>query len=197
MKTIKHIIPFAVAAAVLFSCGSGAGTDDKSGRPETELGRDTLGQNRQNNTESDRKFAMDAAEGGLYEVMMGELAQMNAQDPKVKDLGRMMVEDHGKANEELKMLAQKKDIQLPAGLGDEKQQTYNRMAAMKGKDFDKAYADLMVQDHQKDIALFRQEADSGQDPDLKSWASGKLPVLEHHLSMAQELQTKYNGQGGK
>jgi putative membrane protein len=48
---------------------------------------------------------------------------------------------------------------------------------------------MMVKDHKKDIDLFEREANNGEDADLKSWASGKLPTLKHHLEMAEKMQS--------
>jgi putative membrane protein len=135
--------------------------------------------------EDDTKFAVAAADGGMMEVELGKLAQTNASLQQVKDFGKMMVEDHSKANDELKALAQQKNISLPSALSDDKQKKYDDLAAMKGRDFDKAYTDFMVSDHKDDIEEFKDEAEKGADADIKNWAGGKVPVLEHHLEMAQ------------
>lgn len=100
----------------------------------------------------------------------------------------MMVDDHGKANEELKTLAAQKNITLPTVLSEECQNTYNDLAAKTGKDFDDAYTDFMVKDHKKDIDNFKKQADKGNDADLKSWAAGKVATLEHHLDMAKRAE---------
>jgi len=135
--------------------------------------------------EDDTKFAVSAADGGMLEVELGKLAQTNGSAPQVKDLGKMMVDDHSKANEELKAMAQQKNISLPAMMSEDKQKKYDDMAAKKGKDFDQAYADFMVSDHKDVIDAFQKEADKGADADIKAWAAGKLPALQHHLEMSQ------------
>lgn len=132
------------------------------------------------------EFASEAAEGGMMEVQLGELAQSNATSPKVKEFGQMMVTDHTKANEELKELAQTKKIALPAALGTEKMNKYNELREKKGNEFDKAYIEYMIKDHEEDIELFREESKEGEDPEIRAWAGGKLPTLEHHLQAAQE-----------
>ena len=111
----------------------------------------------------------------MMEVKLGQLAQTNGVAADIKDLGKMMETDHSKANEELKVLAAKKNITLPATLSDKCQKKYDDMAAKKGSEFDKAYASCMVDDHKKDIDKFQKEADNGKDDDLKAWANGKLP----------------------
>lgn len=140
------------------------------------------------NREDDMEFAVAAANGGMMEVQMGELAQRNGSSATVKEFGKMMVEDHSKANEELKALAQQKNITLPTSMGEDKQKMYDDLAKKTGKDFDKAYADMMVKDHKEDVEMFREQGEDGNDPELKSWAAGKVSVLEMHLQKAQAMQ---------
>jgi putative membrane protein len=138
--------------------------------------------------EDDSEFAVDAADGGMMEVQLGELAQTNAASADVKKFGKMMSTDHGKAGEELKALAQQKNITLPTALSDDKQKKYDDLAAKKGADFDKAYIAFMVDDHKEDIKEFEEAANDAKDPDVKTWAQGKLPVLKHHLQMAEAIK---------
>ncbi|HEY6161348.1 MAG TPA: DUF4142 domain-containing protein [Bacteroidia bacterium] len=135
--------------------------------------------------EDDMKFVKDAADGGMFEVMMGKYALEHATDPDVKMLGQHMFEDHSKANEELKVLAQKKGIELPTAVSDKHAKVYNDMMKKSGRDFDKAYSDQMVDDHKADIPKFEAEGKKGTDPDIRSWAAGKVDVLKGHLQMAQ------------
>ncbi len=137
------------------------------------------------NKEDDTEFAVAAADGGMLEVQLGELAQSNALSPQIKEFGKKMVDDHGKANAELKALAETKNITLPQTLGEKNLRKYNELRGKSGQEFDKAYSKLMVEDHEDDIDEFKKEADEGKDADLKSWASGKVPTLEHHLEMAK------------
>ncbi|XZF15706.1 DUF4142 domain-containing protein [Chitinophagaceae bacterium MMS25-I14] len=138
--------------------------------------------------EGDTKFAVTAADGGMMEVQLGKLALTNASDQQVKALGQMMINDHSKANDELKQVATQKNISLPAALSDKHQQKYDELSKKTGAEFDKAYTDLMVDDHKEDIEEFQKEADKGNDADLKTWAAGKVPVLQQHLQMAQTAQ---------
>ncbi len=135
--------------------------------------------------ENDAEWAVKAADGGMEEVQLGKLAQSNGTSPKVKELGKMMVDDHSKANEELKALAAKKNITLPAALSEKRQKDYDDLAKKTGADFDKAYTNMMIDDHQEDIDLFKKEGNDGKDADIKAWAAGKVATLEHHLEMAK------------
>ena len=135
----------------------------------------------------DNSFAKDAAEGGMAEVKMGQLAQTNAMNAKVKMFGERMVTDHTKMGDELKGVASRKNITLPSDISSKQQSTYKTLSAKTGADFDKAYISDMVKDHEEDIAAFQKEANSGTDEDLKAFASKALPTLQEHLKMAQDI----------
>lgn len=135
---------------------------------------------------ADHSFAMKAAQGGMAEVELGKLATEKGQNQQVKAFGQRMVDDHTKANDDLKSIAANKSINLPTSLDAKDQSTKDRLSKLSGAEFDKAYMRDMVNDHEKDVAEFRKEADHGQDPDLKAFAHKTLPVLEEHLRMAKE-----------
>ncbi|HTN45769.1 MAG TPA: DUF4142 domain-containing protein [Flavipsychrobacter sp.] len=139
--------------------------------------------------EKDADFVTTAANGGMMEVKLGELASSKASSKKVKDFAAMMVTDHSKANDELKAIATQKNISLPSSLSNDMQDKYNELNSKTGSEFDRAYISYMVKDHKEDIDLFKQEAEKGNDSDLKNWASGKIPVLEHHLHMAEQADS--------
>jgi putative membrane protein len=138
--------------------------------------------------EDDTKFAVNAASGGLMEVQLGQMAVNNGTSPEVKQFGQSMVDEHSKANQELIALAQQKNITLPTAPDEDKQKKIDELSKKSGTDFDKAYIDLMVDDHKEDIDEFQEEANNGKDVDLKGWAAGKVPVLQHHLEMAKAAQ---------
>ncbi len=126
----------------------------------------------------DKTFMKKAAKGGMMEVAMGKLAEEKAQNEDVKSFGKRMVTDHGKANDELKSIASKKGVQLPG-----KEHTGKWTS-------DKAYMDMMVKDHEKDLAEFKEEASSGSDPDVKKFAEDTAKVIQEHLDLAKETQAK-------
>jgi putative membrane protein len=134
----------------------------------------------------DRKFVEKAAAGGMAEVRMGKLAMERATTPEVKAFGKRMVDDHSKANDELKALASKKNLAVPTDITSEDKATYERLAKMSGKDFDKAYIDAMVKDHDEDVQEFKKQSQAGADPDLKAWAGKTLQVLEQHDHLAHQ-----------
>lgn len=144
----------------------------------------------------DRKFATEAAQDGLAEVALGKLATQKASDPAVKAFGQHMVEDHGKANEELKSLAKQKGWTLPDEPAAKHKATQARLEKLEGAAFDSAYAQDMVKDHEHAVAAFERQAKGGGDPDLKAWASKTLPTLKSHLQDSRDLAGKV-GKAGK
>jgi putative membrane protein len=129
-------------------------------------------------SEKDKTFMKKAAKGGVMEVTMGQVAEQKAQNEDVKSFGKRMVTDHSKANDELKSIASRKGFQLPS-----KEHTGKWTS-------DRAYIDMMVKDHEKDLAEFQEEANSGSDPDVKKFADDTAKVVQEHLNLAKEIQGK-------
>jgi putative membrane protein len=136
---------------------------------------------------ADAAFMKTAAMDGLAEVEHGRLAAQNAASAEVKQFGQRMVDDHSKANDELKSLAAQKQVTLPAELDPKHRAMQDKLAKLKGEAFDKAYMSHMVMAHQRAVTLFQQEAKSGKDPEAKAWAAKTLPVLQEHHKSARTL----------
>jgi len=139
---------------------------------------------------ADKSFITDAYEDGLAEVKMGEMGQAKSANADVKAFAAHMVTDHGKANAELKALADSKKVTVPSDVTMVAKGKAKLMDAKSGADFDKEYADAMVKDHKKAVADFEKAAKEAKDPDVKAFAAKTLPTLKAHLSMAEELQKK-------
>jgi len=144
----------------------------------------------------DQHFVTDAAVGGMAEVELGKLAADKAANADVKKFGQRMADDHGKANDELKVLAQSEKITLPSAIDAKHKATIDRLSKLSGEAFDRAYVEEMLKDHQKDVAAFRTESKSGKDPEVKAWAGKTLPTLEEHLKMVQDLNRTAVGTSG-
>jgi len=141
-------------------------------------------------SDKDKKFMKKAAEDNISGVMLGRLAATRAVRTEVKTSAAHMVEEHTKANEELKALATQKNVSLPAMLDNDRQKKCDAIIKMKSDKFDKKYPKCMVKDHEKAIKLFKKEAREGSDADVKKWASEKIPALEKHLAMWKDISGK-------
>jgi putative membrane protein len=141
-------------------------------------------------SDPDHKFYKTAAEGGLAEVQLGQLAEDKASDDAIKKFGAKMVTDHSAANQKLEQLAQSKNISLPTSPSVMEMATKTKLEVLSGNTFDKSYIKGMVKDHEEDIALFKREARSGKDPDAKAFALATLPTLQEHLKMIRSIAAK-------
>ncbi|UOQ54306.1 DUF4142 domain-containing protein [Hymenobacter cellulosivorans] len=137
--------------------------------------------------ERDAEFVVNAASDGMLEVELGKLAQQKATNPAVKTFGQHMVEQHSEANNALKALAGRKSLVLPASLGQEQQETYSKLAALTGTEFDKQYMASMVKDHKRDADEFEDMSEDAYDGDIRGFAAKYAPVLKEHLDMAEKL----------
>ncbi|HEX4966410.1 MAG TPA: DUF4142 domain-containing protein [Thermoanaerobaculia bacterium] len=147
---------------------------------------------------SDRKFFTAASQGGMVEVELGKIAAQKGSNPDVKTFGQRMVDDHSKANDQLKQLATQKGVNLSDKLSPAKQKEVDKYNKLSGAAFDRSYMSHMVTDHKEDVAEFQKEAKNGKDSDVKSWAQTTLPTLQDHLKMAQETSSKLGSKkGGK
>ncbi len=190
MKKLLLSICTLYSALIIFSCNNGnspGATANSTGKDAKEMAEEQ-NKNKIDSTaalKADADWAVKVADGGMLEVQLANLALTNAAAQKVKDFAKMMVDDHTKINDELKQAAAQKNITLPAALSDKSQKKYDDLAAKKGADFDKAYINAMIDDHQEDIDEFKKESADGKDADLKTWAANKLPTLQGHLDMAK------------
>jgi putative membrane protein len=134
----------------------------------------------------DREFIEQAAEGNRAEVAIGALVDGRALRPEVAAFGHMMVNDHSAANEQLAAIAVAHHIALPTSLG-EHQAGFDRVVDRQLDPFDRELMRVMLGDHQEAVELFRSEASGGTDPQLKAFASARLPMIESHLRQAAAL----------
>jgi putative membrane protein len=116
----------------------------------------------------DQEFATEAAQGGLAEVQLGQLAQE-------------------KAASQLQQLAKQKGLDLPAQANENQRSEKQKLEDLSGAEFDRQFIQGEIKDHQKDIAMYQQETRSGKNGTLKSFAEKSLPILQKHLQIAQSL----------
>ena len=204
MKTI--ILCVVALSAMIFStsCNNSRETTSNAGPDRTSLpdahGPANAGTNSSNgavmnsnsgaNASGGHDFLTEAASGGLAEVELGTMASTKAQNAEVKKFAQMMVTDHSKANDELKSLASKKNITLPTSPTGEHQSVIQELQGKSGAEFDKAYIDNMLEDHEKDVAEFEKQSQNNPDADVKAFAAKTLPTLKKHLETVRAIHGK-------
>lgn len=139
---------------------------------------------------ADKEFVAQAGIAGMAEVQLGNLALQKAQTADVRAFAQRMVTDHTKANTELQEFAMAKGVALLAELDAEHKNALEHLTSINDAEFDKAYMQHMVADHQKAVSLFQNASTNSQDADLKGWATRTLPTLQEHLQLAETVSGK-------
>ncbi|MBV9074529.1 MAG: DUF4142 domain-containing protein [Acidobacteria bacterium] len=145
----------------------------------------------------DAQFATKAAQGNMAEVALGKLALQNGQSDDVKKFGQHMVDDHSKAEQDLEGVASKNNLTLPQDVNVQQKAEQTRLSKLNGAAFDRAYMRLMVQDHTKDVAEFKKEANrTASNGDLRDYAKRNYPTLDDHLTMAKAVNDALTAKAG-
>lgn len=132
-------------------------------------------------------FTTAAAQGGMVEVKLGNLALAKSENADVKRFAEMMIADHTRANNDLKEIAAGKSVALPTDISDEQKSTLDKLSKFSGAEFDKEYVKAMIEDHERDVKEFRTQSQNGTDAEVKAFAARTLPTLEAHLDMVKGI----------
>jgi putative membrane protein len=194
------------------SSSSAVSKDSSQGAPPTQGGTATSGKL----SRGDEKFVKDACMAGMKEVHMGKLGVQKAQNEQVKTYAQRLIDDHTKANTELKQLASQKGLTLPddkfASSGEttsdsdrtkvresesadhkEHQAHLKKLEALSGTEFDREFVRMAVKDHEKNVKEFEKASQKADDADLKAFAQKTTPTLREHLQQARSLQSQVGG----
>lgn len=196
MKKISFVL---LALPVVFACNNSSNDSVQKADSANEAKSDTSNLNNdttnKNNTagtiavdQSTADFMVKVADVGMTEVKLGGIAQEKASNRRIKDFGQMMTRDHTKAADELKSLARRKNVTLPDSIGNDHSKKIADLSKKSGKDFDKAYIDMMVDGHQSTVNDFEKASNNTKDPDVKAWVDNTLPILKMHLDSAKAIQ---------
>ncbi len=140
---------------------------------------------------SDALFAATAADGGMTEVLVSQMAVTKSTDPDLKKWSEQMVEEHTKVNNQLKELAAKKGVALPTTITPGHQFCAQSLMGLSGEEFDTAYALAQLVLHMSTIAVFEAEAERGQDPDMKAFAAKTLPHIKGHTKQLKPIAMRF------
>lgn len=176
----KNLLPAIVFAALLTgSCQNTESTE--------KISQASVSSVQQEEKLTGDKFMRKAYMGNRAEVQLGNMASQKTRNKDVKQFALMMIEDHGKANKELISVARRKDLRLLDTLSGEMKQKMDSLQSLSGREFDQAYMNFMVKDHQEDVKFYNRALSEIEDTDLKTYARNTLPTLQKHLDRAQEV----------
>ncbi len=194
MKKLKVCLFAGTFALTCFSCNNSSQPDSAQAAKDSNVTKmDSTGASDSavaktvptTVSKSDQEFAVNTAIAGMTEIQAGQLAEQKGMEKDVKDYGKWMVDDHTKAADKLKAIALQKNLTLPATLTPDMQKDIDNLQGKTGKDFDKAFMDMMVSDHKKVISAFEDESKNGSDADIRGFADSTLHTLHKHLDKAE------------
>jgi putative membrane protein len=165
--TFSSLQLWAVGAMLVCTAAAGAGTRDQKVNAAA--------------------FLAQAAQAHEAEIALGELAMEQAADERIKQFGRRMVEDHREAKRELEDLSEKTGSPWPTELNEAQERHQRALQNMSGREFDRSYIAVMVQEHSKAVKQFERAALGADNQDVRHWAAGSLPMLNEHHHEARAL----------
>jgi putative membrane protein len=185
MPHLRRLLPALAACLALLLTGAGSLAIAR-GDGSHDASRSQHGCGPNGYSAWDEQWLMMSIQGDRFEIQGGELAQRQATTDKVRALGRRLVEDHSQSLEDATALAERLGIDVPDSPSPTQQWELRTVAQFHGRDFDRRYADLEVQDHMQDIQEAQDEIDKGCNPEIRDEAKSELPVLQKHLQLAED-----------
>ncbi|MFC0132235.1 hypothetical protein CR105_15785 [Massilia eurypsychrophila] len=185
---LKTLLSVAAVSAMLGAATVGAQTAPATGQMPAATGgaAATTGTAL---SKADQKILMDMAAGNMAEIEIAKLADSKSQNDQVKTYARQMIDDHTKALTEIQQLASTKAVTLPTALDKKHQAMADKLGALSGDAFDKAYMrQAGVDDHKKMHGMLNSAQKKAKDPDIKALAARLQPTVEQHLKAAQQMK---------
>jgi putative membrane protein len=188
MKTAQPISFIVLMSALAAGVAIAA---DKADKNSDQPSAQSQGSSSNTVSSEERKFMEKAAQANMAEIETGKLAAEKASNADVKQFGLQMVNEHTKALNELRAIAQKKGVNLPKEPDKAHKEAAKELQSLSGSAFDRRYlSDAGLKDHNAALQLFQEGAARSRDPEVKAYAEKVLPDVRHHLQMAQEIAKK-------
>ena len=134
-------------------------------------------------------FALMAAQSDEYEIQAGRTVAVQATDPRVRSFAEEMINDHTRTSQSLRQAVASSGLQPPPpALSSDQARLLSALQSLRGAEFDRTYARQQVLAHEGALAVVHSYAGSGSDPNLRRAAQTAVPLIQHHLDMAQKLR---------
>ncbi len=191
-ETMRAYQVAALFALLLFTAACSGGESNKDPvaearfQNEKRIGDEAITEKQ----ERDAEFMVMAASGSMLDLELSAVAQRKATVPDVKYLAQMIAGEHGTMQADLKALAARKSIVLPANLGGNQAERVGELTALNGASFDRKYLDLIEENHKNSINEFDDMSDDAYDGDIRAFAAKYLPVLKKHREAAEQATEK-------
>jgi putative membrane protein len=135
----------------------------------------------------DRQFLQNASISSAWKIALGEIALRQAASKNIKEFSKIMMTDQGQIYNDLKGLAQRKGVTLSEDIDPVHRNTIAFLSQEYGAAFDRNYISLMIDEHQRDAVLYREEAEKGLDADVRDFAGSIVRKLEEYAGLAKKI----------
>lgn len=187
MKRLTQTMLALAAAASIAACAG----DNNSRADDATAGATGTTGTAGTSADLDRSWINDQLEDGDQEVRLGRLAQERGADADVRAFGALMVEKHTMAGTELKRIANRHNVPAEDAGAKDDDDEFERLSKLSGAEFDRAYLDLMVDEHEDAIDDLQEKANNNDEhADVKEWATKTLPEVRQHLERARTLRER-------
>ncbi len=188
MKKILFVSKFILVAGVLVCTLNSCKKEPKQEDPKEVAEDSNDAKFKTDSIEDDANYLVDIAAIDKTEIEIGKLAQEKGMSQEVKNYGKMLVDDHTKSLDKVTAMAQTKNVTLPTTISEKGQEEYDKLNKKSGKDFDKEFAEMMVDGHEKAVDKMKTIGDKASDPSLQMYASDQVSVLTGHLEKAKLMK---------
>jgi putative membrane protein len=181
---------FGLVSTALLTNSLAVHSQEKGNKPSASQSKEmSSGISQAKLNQSDERMLKQLAQAYLAEIALGKLAQDKAQSNEVKSFAKKMLDDHMKAQDELKQLAQSKGVSLPGEADRQQQSVEKKLASLSGEKFDRQYMNHESTRALKDTHRLLERINSkAEDADLKSYASKIIAAVETHQQMANDTR---------
>lgn len=128
----------------------------------------------------DARFLLEAASYNTLATQMAEAAVKSGYSASVVRMAKENLEAHQEMDKELRKLARKEDIVLPAGMNSEHERMLAELTSTDRREFDRTYLRLLQEISEQDRQKFSNMATEAQSEEIRAFAARKLDLFESH-----------------
>ncbi|NML22471.1 DUF4142 domain-containing protein [Pseudoflavitalea sp. G-6-1-2] len=189
MKALSYIsIGLFLSMAILSSCGESAQRQSPESKERAE--KQNEAKFNTDTSEHNAQFVVNAASGNLAEIQLAELAVQKSPNAEIKEIAKMLVNDHTAALNDLKTIASRKNISIPAELTDAAKDQLQKLTNEKPTEFDKSWTSQLMEKHQQTISDYEAALGTVTDPDIQNWINIVLPKIRTHHDKLMAMNTR-------
>ena len=186
MKKSANILFVTIVTSLFFACSS-RNPDSVEQANDMNENKDSTG-SMMTIDDNDAKFLVEASDACMMDIEAGILAQKKSSNKDVADFGKMLSTEYANANNEVQSVASMKSVTMPTSMSDEYMKKLNDLREKSGKDFDKDYISMVVDEHKKTVNNYEKMASDSKDDDIRAMATKLLPTLRTHLEIAVKIE---------